>query len=269
MRSVSSATRRLREKALTAVDSPPAPGLPQPYLQKERDGLRNPRIASDPSAHGALIHAQALGRLHLGKPQLSQGMPELLGRQGHSSVDNLSASGEAGKLPHAAESSLPHRATCPMFSSCCPFVQLNRRSDNSVERFYCWRSLRTNCVSSPPARCRDVPKSGRSLRRGAGCASPWPRSGRRHPARFGRGLGMVGRLGNVHGSVASFVGPLPWSRGPLGSWCGTSGGPCGQSCDWSTCGRSGRESRPGLRQARDQCPRASLAAPVAQGTSAV
>ena len=221
-----------REKALTAVDSPPAPALPQPYFQKEADGLRNPRIASNPSSHGALIHAQALGRLHLGKPQLSQDMPELLGRQGHSSVDNLWAPGEAGKLPHAAVSSLSHRATCPRFSSCCPFVQLNRHSDSSVERFSCWGSLRTNCGCSPAARCRDVPKSGRWWRRGAGSGSSWPRSGRA-PTRFARGLGSMS-LSTVRLCVKFCSSQPPSLLAPSYSCCARRGGSGGCYRDWFT-----------------------------------
>ena len=217
----------------TLADSPTAPPFSEPELQQEAHGFRNPRIAGDPATQGAGIDPQALGGLHLVQVQPSKDLAELLRRHGHSIAPNLPATVSQGKLPQVASvPALSVGAICPTFSSRWPVIRWKRHGDTFGEPSACSRSLRTNCASWAPARCRVTTTFARSRWRGAGCGSPWPRSGR-PPMRFAPGLGAWAWLGNVRRRVASCPDLLPWSRAPFRSSCGRSGGPREWSCDWS------------------------------------
>lgn len=77
---------------------PPARPRSQPHLQKQRDGFRNPRIASHPPTHGAFIDPHALGGLNLVQAQLSKGVSELLWRHAHGFNRKVPANVWQGKI---------------------------------------------------------------------------------------------------------------------------------------------------------------------------
>ena len=201
----------------------------EPSTEENRHGLRDPPLAGDPIPHRPGRDAQAGRRADLGEPESLEDGAQLCGGHGH------------GALKIGTTSPcLASRHIVPTLPA-WPIVRSQRRRDASAERSGCSKSSRTSCVSWAPARCRVTTRFGRSWPRNAGCGSPWPRWGR-PPMRFAPGLVAWARLGNERRRVASCSDLLPWSRVPLRSSCGRSGGPCECSCDWSIrCGRSGRK----------------------------
>jgi hypothetical protein len=238
------------QPASSAVDSPAASSFSQPELQNEAHGFRNPRIPGNPATQGAGIDPKSLGRLHLVQAQASKDETELLRRHGHSVARKLLAPPGQGKLPQLASVfALSRGAICPTFSSRWPVVRSKRRGDRSREPSGCLRSSRTNCASWLPALCLVTTRFGRSWRHGAGCGSPWPRSGR-PPMRFAPGLGSSARVGSARRCVWYRLILLPWPCVPLRYWFGRSGAPYGLLCGWSMrCERSGRDSAAELGQA--------------------
>jgi len=212
-----------------------ARACPQPRVQEEGNGLRDPRVAGHPAPDGAFVDPQAPGSLHLAEAQPAQDAAELRRRHGHSAVRKLRASRAQGKLAAPARATvLPTRATCPRFSPCL-ISSRTRRPDMSTGHFSCWRSSRKTCASLARASSHATITSVWSWPRGVACGSRRP-----HWRRLPKAVALA-LFGTEFRWVGSCSRPPRWSPLRRRSWYGRSGDPSGVSFDWSLrCVRSSR-----------------------------
>jgi len=207
--------------------SPAARACPQPRVQEEGNGLRNPRVAGHPATHRPVVHAQAPGSLRLAQAKAAEGIAELLRRHGHSLVRKVWAPRSRGKLPQPPSAhALSPRAICPRFGLRCPVIPQTRRRDTFSEPSGCWRSLRTTCGSPPRASWRATITLGWSWRHAAGCGLPRPSLSRGQRAVRFASFGRVCPSGGLFSAAPSGLPAGLWS------YCGRPGGACEPSCDW-------------------------------------
>ena len=129
-----------------------ARACPQPRVQEEGNGLRNPRVAGRPATHRPFVHAQAPGSLHLAQAQAAEDIAELLRRHGHNAVGKVPVARSQGKLPQPTwGSALSNRAICPRLPTRCLVISQTRRHGTSAGRSDYWRSSKTTCATRPRA----------------------------------------------------------------------------------------------------------------------
>jgi hypothetical protein len=204
--------------------------LLEPSAEQDRNGLRDAPLSGNPIPHGPGRDPEPGGGSHLGQAELPEDGAQLLGGHGHGAI----------KIGTTCPS-LASRHVVPTLPG-WPVVRSQPRSGASGERSGCLRNSRTSCASWAPARCRVTSSFGRSSPHGAGCGSPWRRSGRAPTVSAG-GPGSLASHGNVHRSVRSCSRLPPLSRAPSSFCYCRFGGACGRSCVWLTrCGRSGSSS---------------------------
>ncbi len=209
-----------------------ARACPQPRVQEEGNGLRNPRVAGQPATHRPFVHAQAPGSLHLAQAQAAEGIAELLRRHGHNAVGKVPVARSQGKLPQPpAGSALSNRAICPRLPVRCLIISQIRRDGTSAGRSDYWRSSRTTCGSPTRASWRATITLVWSWRHGTDCGLL------RQP--FGpSALGMA-FYRSLCSSVGSRLEGSSWPPSALRSWCVWSRDPCEASSGWcSRCERS-------------------------------
>ena len=217
-----------------------ARACPQPRVQEEGNGLRNPGGAGHPATHSPFVHTQAPGSLHLAQAQAAEGIAELLRRHGHYAVGKVSVARSEGKLPQPTSgSALSNRAICPRLPAWCLVISQTRRHGTSAGRSSSWRSSRTSCAFLPRASWGAGVTSYWSWQRAAGYGSLRPRFGRRSV------LG-IGCFDNSRSSEGWSLKGWSWSALAQRSWCDCSRDRCAASCDWSS--PSERSSRESLRE---------------------
>src|SRR5207248_865830 len=217
-----------------------ARACPQPRVQKEGNGLRNPRVAGHPAAYSPFVHSQAPGRLHLAQVQPAEGIAELLRRHGHNAVGKVPVARSQGKLPQPpAGSALSSRAICPRLPVRCLIISQARRHGTSAGRSDSWRSSKTTCAPRRRASWSGKTRWGWSWRRAAGCGSLPPRLGR--PSVL-----AIGGFDNSCSSGGLSLKGWSWSASPRRSCSDCSPDPYEASYDWSS--RSEGSSGESLRE---------------------
>jgi len=211
-----------------------ARACPQPRVQEEGDGFRNPRVAGHPATHRPFIDAQTPGSLHLVQVQPAEGIAELLRRHGHNAVGKVPVARSQGKLPQPTwGSALSNRAICPRLPARCLVISQTRQPGTSAGRLSCWRSSSTTCAFRRRASWGAGITSCWSWRRAAGCGWQRPSLSRRQRAvEFASCRNACGWRGSCSGSPSLSLAELP-------TWCGRRGGACEACCDLSLyCERS-------------------------------
>jgi hypothetical protein len=210
-----------------------ARACPQPRVQEEANGLRNPRVAGHPATHRPFVHTQAPGRLHLAQAQAAEDIAELLRRHGHNAVGNVPVARLQGKLPQPTWGrALSNRAICPRLLARCLLISQTRQHGTSAGRSDYWRSWKMTCAPRPRASWGATSAWGWLWRHGAGYDSQRPRSGRRSVRR-------VASFEDSCPSAGSSSGWLSWRASARRACSDSCRGSCVASCAWSSrCERS-------------------------------